>query len=427
MKKLVLPFMICGLLFSLVACSPASSASAQIVQSNKPRATNPQVAHDDLAALTAGNAAFAFNLYQVLRSQSGNLLYSPFSISEALAMTYAGASGETAQQMASALQFTLPPDRLHPAFNAIDQLLNASGGSSQNASDEGFKLSVVNALWGQQGFTFLPAFLDTLSQNYGAGMHLLDFKDATESSRQAINAWVSDQTQKKIQDLLPQGSILPTTRLVLTNAVYFKAAWNFQFKTEDTQDRPFFLVDGSQVNVPTMQQTETLGYAANNGVQVIELPYSNSNLSMLIFLPAAGTLDSFEASLDPAKLASLLTGLSTSQEVTLTLPKFKFDASFDLNDALSALGMPDAFDVSRADFSGMDGQKDLLIQGVLHKAYIAVDEQGTEAAAATGVVVGLMSLPSGSVTVNVDHPFLFLITDRSSGTILFVGRVMDPR
>jgi serpin B len=428
MKNYVLLLVVSSLLFSLAACGPSGGkASAQIVQSDKPRIASPQSNPDDLAALTAGNSAFAFNLYQVLRSQSGNLLFSPFSISEALAMTYAGARGETAQQMAAALHFTLTPDRLHPAFNALDQLLNSQGSAAQNASDQGFKLSVVNALWGQQGFSFLPPFLDTLSENYGAGMRLLDFKGATEASRQAINAWVSDQTQQKIQDLLPQGSVLPTTRLVLTNAVYFKAAWAFQFKAEDTHDQPFFLSDGSQVTVPTMHQTESLGYAANSGVQVVELPYSNSSLSMVILLPPAGTLDSFEASLDPAKLASLLAGLNTSQEVTLTLPKYKYDASFDLNDALSALGMPDAFDAGKADFSGMDGQKDLLIQGVLHKAYIAVDEQGTEAAAATGVVVGLTAMPVGSVTVNVDHPFLFLITDRSSGTILFVGRVMDPR
>ena len=428
MKRYLLILVISGLLFSLTACSPSgSSPAAQIVQSNKPRTANPQASPDDLGALNAGNSAFAFNLYQVLRSQAGNLLFSPFSISEALAMTYAGAGGETAQQMAAALHFTLPQDRLHPAFNALDLQLNSAGSAAQNSTDQGFKLSVVNALWGQQGFTFLPPFLDTLSQNYGAGMHLLNFKDSAEPSRQAINAWVSAQTQKKIQDLLPQGSVLPTTRLVLTNAVYFKAAWSFQFKPENTKDLPFFLSDGSQVNVPTMQQIESLGYAADNGVQVVELPYSNSSLSMVILLPAAGTLDSFEASLDPARLNSLLNNLSTSQEVTLTLPKFKFDASFNLNDALSALGMPDAFDASKADFSGMDGQKDLLIQGVLHKAYIAVDEQGTEAAAATGVVVGLMAMPAGNVTVNIDHPFLFLITDRSSGTILFVGRVVDPR
>ncbi len=222
MKRFLLVLVISGLLFSLAACSPAGgSPSAQIVQSDKPRITNPSASPDDLAALTAGNSAFAFSLYQVLRSQTGNLLFSPFSISEALAMTYAGARGETAQQMAAALHFTLPPERLHPAFNALDQLLNPPASSAQNAADQGFKLSVVNALWGQQGFTFQPAFLDILSQDYGAGMRLLDFKDAAEPSRQTINTWVSDQTQQKIQNLLPPGSVQPTTRLVLTNAVYF--------------------------------------------------------------------------------------------------------------------------------------------------------------------------------------------------------------
>jgi serpin B len=428
MKRYLLVLVVFSLLFSFVACSPSgSSPAAQIVQSDKPRIADPQASPDDLATLTAGNSAFALSLYQALSSQPGNLLFSPFSISETLAMTYAGARGETAQQMATVFHFTLPQDRLHPAFNALDQQLNPSGSAAQNASDQGFKLSVVNALWGQQGFTFLPAFLDILSQNYGAGMRLQDFKDAPEPSRQAINAWVSDQTQQKIQNLLPQGSVQSTTRLVLTNAVYFKAAWASQFKPEDTQDRPFFLSDGSQVSVPTMKQTESLGYANIDGIQVVELPYAGSNLSMVILLPAAGTLDSFEASLDATKLASLLVGLNPSQEVILTLPKFTFNASFNLTATLSALGMPDAFDADRADFSGMDGQKDLLIQGVLHKAFIVVDEQGTEAAAATGVTVGTTAMPAGPVTVNIDHPFLFLITDRSSGTILFVGRVMDPR
>ena len=428
MKRSILLLVVASLLFSLAACSPSGSqTSAQIVQSSKPRTANPQASPDDLAALIAGNSAFAFNLYQALRSQPGNLLLSPVSISEALAMTYAGAQGETAQQMAAALHFSLPQDRLHPAFNALDQQLTPLGSAAQNGSDPGFKLSVVNALWGQQGFSFLPAFLDTLSQNYGAGMHLLDFQKATEPSRQAINTWVSDQTQQKILNLLPEGSVQPSTRLVLTNAVYFKAAWAFQFRPEDTHDLPFTLADGTPVNVPTMKEVESLGYAETDGVQVVDLPYAGSSLSMVILLPAAGKLDALEAALSPAKLAALLNGLSSAQEVTLSLPKFKFTTAFDLNAAMTSLGMIDAFDSAKADFSGMDGQKDLLIQGILHKAFIAVDEQGTEAAAATAVVVGLTSMPVDNVTVTVDHPFLFLITDRSSGTILFVGRVTDPR
>jgi len=238
---------------------------------------------------------------------------------------------------------------------------------------------------------------------------------------------VSDQTQQKILNLLPEGSVQPSTRLVLTNAVYFKAAWAFQFRPEDTHDLPFTLADGTPVNVPTMKEVESLGYAETDGVQVVDLPYAGSSLSMVILLPAAGKLDALEAALSPAKLAALLNGLSSAQEVTLSLPKFKFTTAFDLNAAMTSLGMIDAFDSAKADFSGMDGQKDLLIQGILHKAFIAVDEQGTEAAAATAVVVGLTSMPVDNVTVTVDHPFLFLITDRSSGTILFVGRVTDPR
>lgn len=427
-----------ALLFSLVGCSPTSTPAKtpgaptsmelmKLDQSNLVRISNPQVSTSDQQALVDGNTAFAISLLQFLGSQPGNLVYSPFSISEALAMTYAGAHGETEQQIANALHFTLPQASLHPAFNALDQQLNGLASASSSGSDQSFKLSVVDALWGQQGFTFLPAFLDTLSQNYGAGIRLLDFENSTEQARQTINNWVSDQTQQKILNLLPQGSVLPVTRLVLTNAVYFKADWAFPFQGGNTNDKPFTLSDGTQVNVPTMNEAAGLGYAESDGVQLVELPYANSNLSMIIILPPTGGLDAFTASLTPDKVASLVNSIATTQEVNLNLPKFKFDASFNLNDALSTLGMPDAFDAAKADFSGMDGKQDLVIQGVLHKAFIAVDEQGTEAAAATGVVVGLTSIQVSQVTVNVDHPFLFMIVDHNSGTILFAGRVMDPR
>ena len=424
MKIFALLIIISAWLLGLVGCTPTGgSAAMKLVQSNQERIMNPQVNTGDQAALTTGNNAFAFSLYQYLSSQPGNLIFSPFSISEALAMTYAGAQGETAQQMASALHFTLPQDRLHPAFNALDQQLNnpANGGS-----DQGFNLSVVNALWGQQGFTFLPAFLDTLSQNYGAGMRLLDFQNAPDPSRQTINNWVSDQTKQKIKDLLPQGSIMTTTRLVLTNAIYFKASWTSPFDANKTKDRPFFLLDGTQISVPSMQETEDLGYATMGDTQAVELAYANSDLSMVILLPKAGSLDALVANLDAANLDSLLSEI-TSTHVTLTLPKFTFNSSFDLRAALSTLGMPDAFTSGKADFSGMDGQQDLLIQGVLHKAFIAVDEQGTVAAAATGIMVGISALPLSKVQVTVDHPFIFLIVNHNTGTILFIGRVVDPR
>jgi serpin B len=434
MRKTILILAFCGLIFSLVGCSPISNplrtsvpdTSIQLDQSSLTRISNPQVSNSDQQALVSGNSTFAVNLLQFLNSQSGNLIFSPFSISEALAMTYAGARGETEQQMASALHFTLPQNNLHSAFNALDQKLNGLS-TGQSGSDQNFQLNIVNSIWGQKGFTFLPAFLDILSQNYGAGVRLLDFENATEPSRQEINNWVSDQTQQKIQDLLPEGSVLPTTRMVLTNAVYFKAEWEYPFQAGNTQNRPFTLADATQVDVPTMHEAAGFGYAESGGVQVVDLPYANSNMSMVIFLPENGSLDSFVNSLTTEKITDLLNSLSTTQEVSLDLPKFKFDASFNLNDALSTLGMPDAFTSGKADFSGMDGKKDLLIQGVLHKAFIAVDEQGTEAAAATGVVVGLAAIPVNQVTVKVDHPFLFMIVDHDTGTVLFLGRVVDPR
>ena len=325
--------------------------------------------------------------------------------------------------MAATLHFTLPQDRLHPAFNALDQQLN----SLQTGASPGFKLKVVNALWGQQDWIFLPSFLDTLSLNYGAGMRLLDFKTAPEPSRLAINAWVSDQTQQKIQDLLPAGAIGQGTGLVLTNAVYFQANWAFPF--EYYHDRAFLLSVGTQVEVPTMRLLEELGYAHTNGVQMVELPYTDSSFSMIILLPDTQAMDSLEALLAEGNLPTMLSQMTTAHFIDFNLPKFSFDTSISLGSVLSGMGMLDAFDDNTADFSGMDGAKDLMLGDVLHKAYISVGMVGTVAAGASGVVVTQIvdqRIAKDSITVNVDHPFLFLIMDRSSGSLLFIGRVVEP-
>jgi serpin B len=388
--------------------------------------TSPDVPDADLGQLVEGNSAFAFDLYRLLAEQQeeANLFYSPYSISLALAMTYAGARGETEQQMADALRFALPQDNLHPAFNALDQELAQRGEGAQGKDEKGFRLNIANAIWGQQGYAFLDAFLDTLAMNYGAGLRVLDFASAPEQSRVTINDWVSEETEGKIEDLIPQGAIDPLTRLVLTNAIYFNAAWANPFEEQATQEGPFTLLDGSQVTVPMMRQTESFGYAKGEGYQAVELPYDGREMAMVILLPDRDDFEAFEDSLDGDRVQAIIKDLKY-QQVALTLPKFEFDSRFSLNQALAALGMPGAFS-SRADFAGMTGNKDLFISDVVHKAFVSVDEEGTEAAAATAVVMKLSAVAEEPVLVNVDHPFVFLIRDIETGAVLFVGRVADP-
>jgi serpin B len=401
------------------------SSAVGLVKSQQLRITAPSVAPADLTTLSAGNSAFAFDLYRALSQRDGNLFYSPYSISLALAMTYAGARGETAQQMASALHWTLAPERLHPAFNWLDLQLAQRGQGAKGKDGQGFRLNIVNAIWGQRGYPFLPDFLDTLAENYGAGLRVLDFQMAAEPARVTINNWVDEQTEGKIKNLIPPGAIDALTRLVLTNAIYFNAAWAQSFDKNATVDGAFTLLDGRQVNVPMMRQTESFNYAKGNGYQAIELPYDGRQLSMLILLPDAGQFDTFEASLNAVQIDAIVKALSPRQ-MTLSMPRFKIESSFGLDETLRDLGMRDAFLPGTADFSGMTGNHDLFIGAVIHKAFVSVDEAGTEAAAATAVIMRASAMPVEPLKVNVDRPFVFLIRDIETGTILFVGRVLNP-
>jgi serpin B len=387
-------------------------------------ATPVEVSDADLAELVRGNSAFAFDLYQVLREGDGNLFYSPHSISLALAMTYAGARGETEAQMANALQFLLAQERLHPAFDALGGELASREEAPARQGGEGFRLHVVNTLWGQEGFEFLSQFLDLLADSYGAGLRRLDFASDPEEARLTINDWVSDQTEDRIEDLIAPGVIDALTRLVLTNAIYFNAAWANPFRPEATQDGPFYLLDGSEVTAPMMSKTASFAYTGGEGYQAIELRYVGGQLSMLILLPEAGAFEAFEDTLDDDRVAAVLKDLG-HQEVALTLPRFEFESGFSLKDALADLGMPAAF-TGAADFSGMTGNRDLFISEVVHKAFVAVDEEGTEAAAATAVMMPLGAAPGQPVEFTIDRPFLFLIRDIETGAILFVGRVLNP-
>jgi len=425
-KRLIAVIVIVLLLPMIASIQMAQPAAGEVLKSDKERITSPDVSTSEQASLVEGNSAFAFELYQALKGEEGNLFYSPYSISLALAMTYAGANGDTAQQMAATLQFMLEQDRLHPAFNWLDAELASRGEGAEGKDGEGFRLNIVNAIWGQKDYEFLTDFLDVLAENYGAGLRILDFITQTEKSRITINDWISDQTEGRIKDLIPQGAIDALTRLVLTNAIYFNAAWAYPFDEGMTADGPFYLLDGGQVIVPMMKQTESFGYTAGEGYQAVELQYDGDELSMVVLLPEAGKFEAFEEGLQAQQVDTIISGLQLT-EVALTMPQFEFDSEFSLKDTLAGMGMPIAFSPGEADFSGMTANRELFISDVVHKAFVAVDEAGTEAAAATAVVVGTTAMPEEpSVEVTIDRPFIFLIHDIETGAILFVGRVLNP-
>ncbi len=426
MKKILVIVLALVLLVPVVVSVQLTQpAAAGEVKSDRDRITSPAVLTDEQALLVEGNSAFAFELYQALKGKGGNLFYSPYSISLALAMTYAGANGETAQQMAATLHFLLDQERLHPAFNWLDAELAKRGQGAQGKDGEGFRLNVANAIWGQKNYEFLPTFLDVMAENYGAGLRLLDFITEAEKSRLAINDWVSDQTEGRIKDLIPPGAIDALTRLVLTNAIYFNAAWAYPFNKDATADGAFYLLDGGQVTLPMMRQMESLSYTEGEGYQAVELLYDGDELSMVILLPASGNLEAFEEGLQAQYVSDIMSGLRSTR-VALAMPKFEFESEFSLKDALADMGMPIAFSPSDADFSGMTGNRDLFISEVVHKAFVSVDEAGTEAAAATAVIMSLTAVPEPPVEVTIDRPFIFLIRDIKTGAILFVGRVLNP-
>ena len=369
--------------------------------------------------LVQGNNAFALDLYQQLRHDKGNLFFSPYSISTALAMTYAGARGNTEVEMAQTLQF--PPEQasLHETFAALEGKLNAVQGKGD------VLLSVANALWPAVGYTFLSTYLDLVRQFYGVSITPLDFASDAEAARVQINGWVEDETQGKIKDLIPPRLLDELTTLVLTNAIYFKGNWASQFYKKRTKEIPFWLTAKRAVDVPTMTQKRSFGYAEVDNLQVLELPYVGDALSMILLLPrAVDGLTELEDALTAENLERWTRRL-WPQEVEVFLPKFEMSASFKLGGILAEMGMRDAF--GAADFSGMTGDRDLYISEVIHKAFVDVNEEGTEAAAATAVIMTRsVAFDIGPTIFKADHPFIFLIRDNHSGSVLFLGRVIDP-
>ena len=391
----------------------------------------PQV--DDAGSTSEGiqevvnaNNKFAFDIYSKLdTAEQKNMFYSPYSLSAALAMTSEGAKGTTADEINSV--FHLPEkSTLRPNFAAIYNQINQENNE--------YELRTGNALWVQQDHPFLEEYRSNVETYYGGKAANVDFIRETEKSRQTINNFIEEQTNNKIQELLPQGVLNANTKLVLTNAVYFKGTWEWEFDTSDTRDQEFKITPSNIVQTPMMYMKPdkaTFNYADLGDVQLLELPYKGGDISMLILLPAEN-LDALESSLTAEKLSEYKTQMKEASLDSITLPKFEFDTKYSLADTLSALGMPTAFtpydpmgSEVTADFSGMDGTRDLFISAVIHKAYINVDEKGTEAAAATGVVLRATSAMPSNV-FRADHPFIFIIQEKKTGNILFMGRVTDP-
>jgi serpin B len=394
-----------------------------IEASSKPRNVNPNAAPNELLQLSNGNSNFAFDLYKQLLTGDGNIFFSPFSVSEALAMTYAGARGDTEKQMAQTLHFTLTQERLHPTFNALDLKL-AGRAESLFGQVAQIQLNIANSLWGQRGHSFLKDFLNTIAENYGAGLNLVDFQSDPDGCRIIINDWVEKKTEDRITELIPIGGILAATRLVLVDAIYFNAVWQDDFDEAATKDGAFHLIDGRTVNVPMMHQQTGFNYYKAGNFQLLELPYWGRELSMYIMLPDEGSFAEFEKSLDTETFNNAIISKDIIT-VQLSMPKYEFSSMFSLKDTLAAMGMPDAF--GPADFSGMDGGTGLYIGDVFHKTFVKVNEIGTIAAAATAVRVDKGSFgPPETIEFNIDRPFVFVIRDNPTGTILFAGRVLNP-
>ena len=398
---------------------------ANELRSAQPRDMTPTVVPEDATRLAADNLAFGVDLYAQLRAQnSGNFIFSQTSISLALAMQYAGAANQTAVQMAMALHFTLPPERLHPAFDALDLALTTA---SVGANRDQFQLVIANSTWVQAGFSFLPSYLDLLAENYDAGLFTADFASSPDAARADINRWVSDQTEQRIPQLLDPGVVKPTTRLVLANAMFFHGTWVNGFLADGPSGTTFHAPTGDK-NVSMMRSKQNnAALWGGDGWTAARLKYLGATVSMILLVPDSGTFDAFEQGLSAQDLATMLSPSTTPMAGIVHLPRFKLATPSPLVSALAALGMTDAFDPALADFSGMNGARDLFITTVIHKAIIEVNESGTTAAAATGTTTGVrIVIDLTGDTLVVDRPFLFFIRHDATGAILFQGRVLDP-
>ncbi len=374
----------------------------------------------------AGDAALSVNklavdLYRQLASEEGNLFFSPASISTALAMTWVGAAGETAEETGTVLHLDTDQGKVLADYS---QLLKGLAGS-----DSTYTLNVANRLWGQKDYSFNSSYTSSIQNYFGGGFEAVDFKNKPDVERQAINQWVADQTENKIQNLLPNGTVKTDTRLVLTNAVYFMGNWVFQFPEKLTRDSDFHTANGTTVQTPTMRLEKSLPYFTDDSLAMVALPYKGDDLEFLVILPhELDGLSKIETDLGAASLQSNIEAMKT-RKMDVRLPRLNLAQSFNMNSILQQLGMKEAFSPSGADFSGMSDKGGLFISSVVHKSFLQLDEKGTEAAAATGVSIAVTSMPSPSdlpTKFVADHPFLFLIRQKDTGVILFMGRFENP-
>jgi serpin B len=393
-----------------------------------PADAEERTAVSDAARATAtANNRFALDLHAELRAMRGNLFYSPYSITSALAMARVGARGRTAEQMDAVLHTqTSGPTGHRDLRLALTPSRVRQWDGKQDKEVPSFELSVANAIWGQQGVTFHGPFLTALDQAFGAPLERLDFRQPGKA-RDVINEWVEKHTREKIKDIVPEGLPTPDTVMTLANAIYFKAAWADPFSERATKKAPFHRDEGDAVEVELMRRAGGYRYAEDADVQVLELPYRGRDTSMLVILPKArGGLSAVEAKLDDARVAGWLGALERKQ-VTVLLPKFELTYDLDVAATLGAMGMTDAFSAAKADFSGMADVNPLFVGAVLHKAFVALDEHGTEAAAATVLAMRGAGRPrEPEIEFVADHPFLFAIRHEPSGAILFLGRLSDP-
>ena len=409
----------------LLLALPASlTFLAAFVVSADPRSPKPKP--DTVQSVAAGNNHFGLDLYGKLRKTEGNLFVSPFSVSSALGMTAIGANGATREQMLATLHLPAADAQRNAGFKQILAILNAENADPKK---RGYELSVANALWGAKGNIWLKTFLDATAENYGAGLTELDFAKDTDGSRKTINAWVEKRTRDKIKDLIPSGALEQDTQLVLTNAIYFKGKWAAEFDKKATFDEPFLNAPGKAEKVPMMHKSDSFRYAETDDFQTLVLPYKGDELSMVVFLPKKKLgLDNLENKFTAENVAKWLKSPQFVETVQVSLPKFKVESTFELKEPLAAMGMIDLF-TRNADLSGMTGSPGLMVSKVIHKTFVDVNEEGTEAAAATAVIVTPTSIelnPKPIPVFKADHPFAFVIHDHRTDTILFMGRVANP-
>jgi len=413
-----------GLAFMLaLACTDMNSRASEESGFHKTvtpqkRDMKPEIADEAWHDLIQGTMQFAWALFQQVWKPDQNICLSPYSIATAFGMVYAGAKGTTRMQMQSGFHY-IPQDELHHhGFNKLDLLMQ-----QRNQGDR-VRLSIVNSIWSQTGMALVPDFLNLLQREYGADLNQLNFSEKPDASRRFINLWVADQTEHKVTDLLPENSVDIHTRLVLTNAVYFLAQWLIPFEIGRNTEAPFHKLDGTTVSIPFMNNAHTYNYAENGYAQIVELPYDGEHLVMTLILPTSQDLDTFMQALDWETWQALWNNRS-QQQLNLSIPKWKFTYQIALKQTLQTLGIQDLFS-ERADLSGITTSSNLFVDDAYHKTFIEVNEQGTEAAAATGVVMSKTAVPQG-MPITFDHPFLFFITDVETGVILFQGSMVDPQ